>query len=329
MTSLAASVDTARTRPIVECRGVGRAFTVTKRFSGSQLRIQAVRDINLEIRSGEVLAITGESGCGKSTLAKLILGVLPASQGSILFDGRPIQDIDRRTRGSQIQAVFQDPYTSLNPCKTVSQIIGLPLVVHQSQTRKERKRRIEELVELCGLRRRLLHAYPSQLSGGERQRVAIARTLAANPRVVILDEPTSALDVSVQAQILKLLTFLKNEFQLTYLLISHNLAVLEQLSDRVAVMYLGRIVELGATGRLFSSPMHPYTRALLDYGLEHVPRKDSRRISLEIDFPDPFDPPSGCHFHPRCPESTAACRLHAPATLRQGEDLVECFLYVD
>jgi len=314
------------TANVIECRQAGRTFMVRKQALSRKLPLRAVQDIDLDLHRGEVLAIVGESGCGKSTLAKLMLGVLPLSTGTIRFEGQTISTIDRKTLGRQIQPVFQDPYTSLNPRKTLAQIIGLPLQVHDIGAAAARRARVLELMSLCGLGKHLYHAYPSQLSGGQRQRVAIARALAADPKVIICDEPTSALDVSVQAQILNLLETLKVELDLTYVLISHNLAVVEHISDRVAVMYLGRIVELGMTVRVFQAPQHPYTRALLDSDLRPEPGRRLERAVLEGAFPDPLNPPSGCAFHTRCPEARAECKLQRPSMRESNGGRVECLL---
>ncbi len=311
---------------LIACRNLGRTFHVRRAGFGKRADIRAVRDVTIDIRRGEVLGIVGESGCGKSTLAKMLLGIHAPSTGEILFDGAPLASIDRRVFGSRVQPVFQDPYASLNPRKRVSEIIALPLVIHQEGSRSERRRRVAELMELCGLPQDLYSAYPGQLSGGQRQRVAIARALAADPEVVICDEPTSALDVSVQAQILNLLERLKRELGLTYVLISHNLAVIEHIADRVAVMYFGRIVELGATEHIFGDPRHPYTRALLDSNLGIEPGQGLGRARLSGGVPDPLSPPRGCAFHPRCPEVLPRCRVAEPSAYANNGGFVECFL---
>ena len=311
---------------LIECRDLTRTFLVSKSSFARKSELTAVQGVNLEVRSGEVLGIVGESGCGKSTLAKMLLGIHRPTRGEIVFDGMPLEKIDRRELGRRVQPVFQDPYTSLNPRKRVSQVIGLPLVVHKKGGRERRRHRVEELMELCGLPHSLYHSYPGQLSGGQRQRVAIARALAAEPAVVICDEPTSALDVSVQAQILNLLERLKRELGLTYVLISHDLAVIEHICDRVAVMYLGRLVELGATERVFQRPLHPYTRALLDSNLGLEPGRGFGSVHLRGGVPDPLNPPSGCSFHPRCTQARSECALLRPPAIMQNGDFVECVL---
>jgi len=312
---------------ILECRGVGRVFAVRSGMFTANRRLRAVDDVDLALERGEVLAIVGESGCGKTTLARMMLGLLPPTSGTILVMGRPIVEIDRAEIARAVQPVFQDPYSSLNPRKTLASIIALPLDVHGIGTGAERRRRVEELMELVGLPSRLLYVYPSQLSGGQRQRVAIARALAMKPRIVICDEPTSALDVSVQAQILNLLQDLRRELDLTLVIVSHNLAVVEHMADRVAVMYLGRIIEAGATASVFARPRHPYTQTLLEAVLTPDTSRGLPEFVLGPGFPNPLDPPPGCTFHPRCPRAMPACSSARPATLREGGSLVECHLY--
>jgi peptide/nickel transport system ATP-binding protein len=312
---------------VLECRNVGRMFSIGAGMFGSGKELRAVDGVNLALKRGEVLAIVGESGCGKTTLSRMILGLLPPSSGEIRFDGIPIQSIGRNEVARRIQPVFQDPYSSLNPRKTLAQIIALPLEVHHIGTREERRARVEELMELVGLSRRLIYAYPSQLSGGQRQRVAIARALAMSPEVVICDEPTSALDVSVQAQILNLLQDLRRELNLTFVIVSHNLAVVEHMADRVAVMYLGRVIEAGSTADIFSTPRHPYTQTLLDSVLTPDPSRGLPDFVLGPGFPNPLDPPPGCAFHPRCPKVMPTCKTQRPTTLRDNGRLVECHLH--
>jgi peptide/nickel transport system ATP-binding protein len=312
---------------VLECRGVGRIFAVGGGMFAAKKTLRAVDGVDLAIRRGEVVAIVGESGCGKTTLSRMLLGLLAPSSGEIRFAGRPIAEIDRAEIARRVQPVFQDPYSSLNPRKPLASIIALPLDVHGIGTRAERRARVEQLMELVGLPRRLLYVYPSQLSGGQRQRVAIARALAMNPEIVICDEPTSALDVSVQAQILNLLQDLRRELNLTFVIVSHNLAVVEHMADRVAVMYLGRVIETGPTAQIFAHPRHPYTKTLLESVLTPETDRGLPEFVLGPGFPNPLDPPSGCAFHPRCPSVMPRCAQTRPTAQREGGALVECHLY--
>ena len=314
--------------PVLECRDVSRTFMIGKGPFVQKKPLRAVQDVSLRINKGEVLAVVGESGCGKTTLAKMLLGLLPPSGGEIFFEGEPISRVDRQLVSRRIQPVFQDPYSSLNPRKTLASIIGLPLEVHKVGTPEERKRRVEEIMELVGLPRRLLYSYPSQLSGGQRQRVALARALAIKPEILVCDEPTSALDVSVQAQILNLLQELRTELNLTYVFISHNLAVVEHMSTRVAVMYLGRLIEFGTAAQVFDDPKHPYTAALLDSVLTPEPQYGLPEVTtMGREFPNPLNPPSGCAFHPRCPKAMDGCSQSQPQPINENGRLLECHLY--
>ncbi len=289
--------------------------------------LHAVNGVSLRVRHGSVLGLVGESGCGKSTLAKMLLGLETPTAGEIRVLGESVATFDRKRMVRRVQPVFQDPYSSLNPRKSISSIISLPLRVHGLGDRAEVARRVAEIMELVGLPRRLATAYPNQLSGGQRQRVAVARALIMKPEVVICDEPTSALDVSVQAQILNLLQDLRSELGLTYIVISHNLAVVEHIATEVAVMYLGRIVEHTDTRTLFAAPRHPYTRALLASVLTPEPGLGVPDTHLGIAFPNPVDPPPGCTFHPRCAEAMERCSKHAPRAVQVEGASVECHLY--
>mgnify|MGYP000392146466 CR=1 FL=1 len=321
--------QTPTSQYVLECRDVSRTFMIGRGPFTEKRPLRAVQDISLQVRRGEVLAVVGESGCGKTTLAKMLLGLLEPTAGDILYEGVPISSVDRRDVARRIQPVFQDPYSSLNPRKTLAQIISLPLDVHKIGTPAERKARVEEIMELVGLPRRLLYSYPSQLSGGQRQRVAIARALAMKPEILVCDEPTSALDVSVQAQILNLLQELRDELNLTYVFISHNLAVVEHMSTRVAVMYLGRLIEFGMADQVFDHPRHPYTQALLDSVLTPEPQYSLPNIAMGRGFPNPLNPPSGCAFHPRCPHATELCQWAQPQPLAADGGTVECHLHSD
>jgi peptide/nickel transport system ATP-binding protein len=310
--------------PLIEMRNVERRFRLGGGLFGSGRDLRAVNGISLVLRPGEVLGIVGESGCGKSTLARMLLGLLTPTAGEILIDGKPLGSLGSRALARRVQPVFQDPYSSLNPRKTVGAIIGAPLRVHRIGDAKSRRSAVERMMALVGLPHRLRDSYPGQLSGGQRQRVAIARALATRPELVICDEPTSALDVSVQSQILNLLQDLQQEFGLTLILISHNLAVVEHIATRVAVMYLGRIVEESETEVLFCAPRHPYTRALLLSVLTPEPGLGIPDTLIGTTFPNPFDPPSGCPFHPRCPSARSRCVTTAPPRTDRNSGYVEC-----
>jgi len=322
-------MSTARpeTRLILETRDVACRFMVSAGVFRAKRPLHAVSGVSLRLAKGEVLGLVGESGCGKSTLAKLLLGLVSPTGGDILFEGDNIAGLDRIAIARRIQPIFQDPYSSLNPRKTIGSIIALPLRVHRVGNAAQWSRQVEEMMDLVGLARRFYGLYPNQLSGGQRQRVAIARALIMKPEVVICDEPTSALDVSVQSQILNLLQDLRAELGLTYLLISHNLAVVEHMATRVAVMYLGRIVEQAETATLFAAPRHPYTQALLASVLTPEPRLGLPDIGLGTSFPNPPAPPAGCSFHPRCPRALAICGSVAPHPIADAAGDVECHLY--
>ena len=307
--------------PVLEIDGLCISYFVR---SGE---IPAVVDFSLTLAPGESVGLVGESGCGKTTLAKMLLGLLEPSEGEILLDGMPISSVSILDIAKKVQPVFQDPYSSLNPRKTIEAIISLPLKVHKIGTKEGRHARVVEYMRLVGLPKRLIHSYPNQLSGGQRQRVAIARALIMEPKIVVCDEPTSALDVSVQAHILNLLQDLREELNLTYAFISHDLAVVEHLADWVAVMYLGRLIEYGRATDIFANPKHPYTRALLDSVLTPDARLGLPEITLGRGLPNPLSPPSGCYFHPRCPKATDECSQEAPVLLETEDRLVECHLY--
>jgi oligopeptide transport system ATP-binding protein len=280
------------------------------------------------IRRGETLGLVGESGCGKSTLGRLILRLEDPDEGMIYFEGRNILDIKpdelRRLR-REIQIIFQDPYSSLNPRKRVDSIIGEPLAIHDLAAGKEKEERVIHLMEVVGLRPEQRNLYPHQFSGGQRQRIGIARALALQPKLIIADEPVSSLDVSIQAQIVNLLQDLQSEFGLTYLFISHDLNLIEYVSDWVAVMYLGKIVEWAKQEVIYENPIHPYSEALFSAAPSTDPLVKRQRILLEGDVPSPINPPSGCHFHTRCPLRIDLCeREEPPLTERPNGSLVAC-----
>jgi len=315
------------TEVMINASGVTRNFSISRgMFRGKQL-LRAVNGVDLTVTRGEVLALVGESGCGKTTLAKILLGLLPQTTGSVSLCGTPIDTVPRLALARMIQPIFQDPYSSLNPRKSIGSIIGLPMRVQGENDQQLIDRRVEETMDLVGLPPRVLNAFPNQLSGGQRQRVAIARALVNRPQIVVCDEPTSALDVSVQSQILNLLNDLRQELNLTYIIISHNLAVVEHIASRVAVMYLGRIVEQADTASLFQNPQHPYTRALLDSVLTPDPHLGLPNTQLGASYPNPIDPPSGCAFHPRCANAMPHCAARAPSGQTHKAAYVECHLY--
>jgi len=291
--------------------------------------LRAVDGVDLEVYRGETLGIVGETGCGKSTLARVMMRLLTLTAGSIEFDG---QDITRyhsrqlRPLRREMQMVFQDPYASLNPRRRVGSIIADPLSIHRRGSREERKVVVQELMDIVGLNPEHYQRYPQEFSGGQRQRIGVARALALRPKLVVCDEPVSALDVSIQAQLINLLLELQNEFQLTYVFIAHDLSVVRHVSDRVAVMYMGKLVEVANADALYERPKHPYTASLLSASPVADPdlAAERSRVVLSGEAPSPFDLPAGCRFYPRCPEAQDVCRRSEPELEASGDDAVAC-----
>ncbi|MBO2449859.1 dipeptide ABC transporter ATP-binding protein [Actinomadura barringtoniae] len=312
---------------LVSVEGVYKHFPIKQGivFKKEIARVHAVDGVDLQVRRGETLGIVGESGCGKSTLARCITGLHPVTRGRITYEGRDITKFSARDLKAfrrDVQMIFQDPYGSLNPRRRVGSIIGDPFAVHGIADGADRKKRVQELMELVGLNPEHYNRFPAEFSGGQRQRIGVARALALKPKVIVCDEPVSALDVSIQAQVINLLEDLQDELGLTYVFIAHDLSVVRHVSDRIAVMYLGRTAELAEAETLYGAPRHPYTAALLS--AESIPDPDeaerAERIVLIGDVPSPIDPPSGCRFHPRCPKAKEQCVEEEPELIaREGD----------
>jgi oligopeptide transport system ATP-binding protein len=310
--------------PLLSARDIKKYFTIKGGiFSREVDRVHAVDGVTFDIAAGETLGLVGESGCGKSTTGRCILRLIEPSSGEIWFQGQDVTRLDGealRAMRRDMQIIFQDPFASLNPRHTVAGIIGEALIIHGlAKNRHELDDRVSQLLETVGLQPDHRHRFPHEFSGGQRQRIGIARALAVQPKLIICDEPVSALDVSIQAQVINLLEELQEKFSLTYLFIAHDLSVVEHISDRVAVMYLGRVVEIAPARELYDNPRHPYTEALLSAVPIPDPRLKRKRIVLQGDVPNPIRPPSGCHFHTRCPIAVARCSVESPRLERSGE----------
>jgi oligopeptide transport system ATP-binding protein len=302
---------------ILEVKDLVKHFPVTKGFLFQRAvgAVRAVDGVSFTVREGETLGLVGESGCGKTTTGRLILRLMEPTSGEVIFQGHNVFRLNKeelRRLRRDMQIIFQDPYSSLNPRMTVGDIVGEPLEIHRLARGREKVRRVQELLEIVGLSPYHVNRYPHEFSGGQRQRIGIARALAVNPKLVICDEPVSALDVSIQAQVINLLEELQREFKLTYIFIAHDLSVVKHISDRIAVMYLGKIVELAPSDELFENPQHPYTEALLSAVPIPDPEVKRERVILPGDVPSPVNPPSGCRFHTRCMYAVDSCRTQEP-----------------
>ncbi len=309
--------------PILKVKNLVKHFPIRGGLLRREVeRVHAVDGVSFEIQAGETLGVVGESGCGKSTTGRCILRLIEPTSGEVWFEGRNVTTAPRdelRALARDMQIIFQDPYASLNPRMTVGAIVGEALTIHKlAATRAAYDARIVDLLETVGLSADHMRRYPHEFSGGQRQRIGIARALAVSPKLVVCDEAVSALDVSIQAQVINLLEDLQQQFNLTYIFIAHDLSVVEHISDRVAVMYLGRIVEISPARELYVAPKHPYTQALLSAVPIPDPTVKRQRIVLQGDVPNPINPPQGCHFHPRCPRAEARCKVEAPVLRDMG-----------
>lgn len=311
--------------PLLKVENVTKSFPIYGGvFSREVASVKAVQGVSFEIKKGETLGLVGESGCGKSTLGRCLTRLHDTTSGKIFYNGKDITQIqgeELREMRKKIQIIFQDPFASLNPRMTIGAILEEPLIIHNlGNSAQERQKRVNELIDLVGLRREHLNRYPHEFSGGQRQRVGIARALAVNPELIICDEPVSALDVSIQAQVINLLMELQQKLGLTYVFIAHDLKVVEHVSTKVAVMYLGKIVEMAEAEELYRNPKHPYTKALMSAIPVPDPRGKEERIILTGDVPSPINPPTGCHFHPRCPMAIEDCKTIVPPLELKAKD---------
>jgi len=318
--------------PLLKVENLNKSFPVSNGFfSKGSVVLKAVNDVSFYLEKGETLGLVGESGCGKSTIARLLLCLDQPDSGTVAFKGKNIFEMNKADKNDfrkKVQIVFQDPFSSLNPRKKVGSIIGEPLIIHKLMPRKKIRGRVNELMELVGLRKEYADRYPHEFSSGQRQRIGIARALSLQPDIIVADEPVSALDVSIQAQTINLFLDLQKQMGLTYLFISHDLSVVKYISSRVAVMYLGKIVEVAGRDELYTHPLHPYTRALLSAVPVPDPSKTKERILLKGDIPSPLDPPVGCVFSSRCPEVKEEICLKKHPELKEKKDghFVSCFL---
>ncbi|WP_313897613.1 ABC transporter ATP-binding protein [Bacillus litorisediminis] len=317
--------------PLLEVKNLKKYYEVDQGWFKPKTYVKAVDDISFTVYKGETFGLVGESGCGKSTTGRTLLRLNAPTDGSILFENKDISKLpyeEMRKLRRRIQMVFQDPYASLNPKKTIRQILTEPLRVHGLHTKEERVKKAIEILEIVGLSEYHLDRYPHEFSGGQRQRIGIARAVILQPDLIVTDEPVSALDVSIQSQVINLLLKLQKEFNLTYIFISHDLSVVKHITDRVAVMYLGKIVELASTEELFENPKHPYTKALISAVPVSHPDEKRERIILTGDVPSPANPPKGCSFHPRCSECMAICQTEAPPVIEmENGHTVACHLF--
>lgn len=317
---------------LLEIKNLNVTYQTKKGLIGKIQTVHAVNNVSLDIQKGEILAIAGESGCGKSTLAKAIMKLVRSDSGEILLNGENILNLkhnkDLKKFYQKVQMIFQNPYSSLNPKMKIGEILKEPLIINTNLKKEEITKIVEEKIKKVGLDKSALNLYPHEFSGGQRQRIAIARSLILNPEFIIADEPVSALDVSIQAQIINLLKQLKEDFNLTFLFISHDLSVIKYLSDRIAIMYLGEVVEIGRTEEIFQNPKHPYTKALLSSVPELNPQDEKERIHLQGELPSPENLPTGCKFHTRCPYVMEICKTSTPQ-VKEFSDThnCKCFLY--
>lgn len=317
---------------LLEIKNLNVTYQTKKGLIGKIQTVHAVNNVSLDIQKGEILAIAGESGCGKSTLAKAIMKLVQSDSGEILLNGENVLNLkhnkDLKKFYQKVQMIFQNPYSSLNPKMKIGEILKEPLIINTDLKKEEITKIVEEKIKKVGLDKSALNLYPHEFSGGQRQRIAIARSLILNPEFIIADEPVSALDVSIQAQIINLLKQLKEDFNLTFLFISHDLSVIKYLSDRIAIMYLGEVVEIGRTEEIFQNPKHPYTKALLSSVPELNPQDEKERIHLQGELPSPENLPTGCKFHTRCPYVMEICKTSTPQ-VKEFSDThnCKCFLY--